>query len=500
MGATTTNDAAPASFTKASIAVDLGAESCRVSLLRWSNGTPHVELVHRVANGPIQAADGSLRWPLEQIVAGVEHGMRLCAELAPEGVQSVGVDGWAVDYVRLGDDRQPLEAPFCYRDERNQAAQIELHQRIADDRLREITGLQLQPLNTLYQLFADRLAGKPSGTCWLNLPEYLLSRWGGECVSEYTNATHTQMVDIRSRGWSKEILRAAGIDPETMPRIVPPGTILGTMVGPLAELPAFHDTLLIAPACHDTASAVAGIPASGEDWGYISCGTWSLVGTPVRSAKNSPQARELKLTNIGLDGEYLLLQKNMNGMWLIKQCMDAWAAQGSPWEIEGLCDAARTAPVPEALLDVDDPELYRLGDMPTRINRQRAAHGLIPMDESSAGAPAMASLIFHSLAARYAVLFEQIEVLAGKSIRRIYFIGGGSRNAFLRELTATATGKEVLAGSPESSTVGNFALQLAALTTSRGADMKRRLAATFARLICAHDLDAANRHEAVLTP
>ncbi len=500
MEATTTTDAAHASFTKASIAVDLGAESCRVSLLRWSNGTPYVELVHRVANAPIRAADGSLRWPLEEIIAGVEHGMRLCAELAPEGIQSVGVDGWAVDYVRLGDDHQPLEAPFCYRDERNQAAQTELHRRISEDRLREITGLQLQPLNTLYQLFADGLACKPPGTCWLNLPEYLLVRWGGECVSEYTNATHTQMVDIRSRGWSKEILRAAGIDPETMPRIVPPGTILGTIAGPLAELPAFRDTLLIAPACHDTASAVAGIPASGEDWGYISCGTWSLVGTPVRSAKNSPQARELKLTNIGLDGDHLLLQKNMNGMWLLKQCMDAWATQGSSWEIETLCEAARTATAPDVLLDVDDPELYRLGDMPARINRQRDAHGLTLMDESSAGAPAMASLIFHSLAARYAALFKQIEILAGKSIHRIYFIGGGSRNAFLRELTARATGKEVLAGSSESSTVGNFALQLAALTTSRGADMKKRLAERFAQMICEHNVAMAERNDAVSAP
>jgi rhamnulokinase len=220
----------------------------------------------------------------------------------------------------------------------------------------------------------------------------------------------------------------------------------------------------------------------------------------VRSAKNGHRARELKLTNIGLDGDHLLLQKNMNGMWLIKQCMDAWAAQGPSWEIETLCDAARTTPAPEALLDVDDPELYRLGDMPARINRQRTANRLPLMDESSAGAPTMASLIFHSLAARYAALFTQIEIIAGKSIHRIYFIGGGSRNAFLRELTATATGKEVLAGSSESSTVGNFALQLAALTTSRGADMKKRLAERFAQMICEHNLQMSERNEAVSTP
>ncbi len=478
------NSVTPGSFTKASIAVDLGAESCRVSLLRWRDGTPRVKLVHRFANGPVQAADGSLRWPLEELVAGVEDGMRMCAELAPEGIQSVGVDGWAVDYVRLNEDLQPLEAPFCYRDERNEAAQIELHGRIAEERLQEITGLQLQSLNTVYQLVADRMAGKPPGRCWLNLPEYMLARWGGECVSEYTNATHTQMVDLSSRGWSREILRAAGIAAETMPRIVPPGTILGVLAGPLADLPAFNETLLIAPACHDTASAVAGIPASGEDWGYISCGTWSLVGTPVRSAKNSPRARELRLTNIGLDGEHLLLQKNVNGMWLIKQCMDAWAAQGRSWEIAALCEGAREVAALQGLLDVDDPELYRLGEMPARINRQRSAQGLSLLDESPAGGPAMASLIFHSLASRYAAIFAQIEEAGCKTIHRIYMIGGGSRNALLRELTEAATGREVVAGSPESSTVGNFALQLAALTASGGGETKRRLARGFAEMIC----------------
>ncbi len=466
------------------MAVDLGAESCRVSLLRWVDGAPSVELVYRFANGPVVAEDGTLRWPLDAIVAGVEHGMGLCAERAHEGIQSVGVDGWAVDYVRLDEDGTPLELPFCYRDERNERAQARLHELISSDRLREITGLQLQPLNTLYQLHADRLAAKPAATRWLNLPEYLLARWGGECVSEYTNATHTQMVDLRSRSWSAEILQAARIAPETMPPIVPPGTILGALSGPLAQLAAFRDTLLVAPACHDTASAVLGIPACGDDWGYISCGTWSLVGTPIATAKNTLRERELGFTNMGLDGERLLLQKNINGMWLIRQCMDSWAAQGSPWEIGALCDAARTAPLPEMLLNVDDPDLLRMGDMPARINAQLQARGASAMDMSPAGAPAMAALIFRSLAARYAELFQQLEALTAKSIRRVYIVGGGSRNGFLRELTAAASGNEVLAGSAESSTVGNLALQLAALTAAGGAETKRALTEKYAAILC----------------
>ena len=477
------SSAAPGGFTQASIAVDLGAESCRVSLLRWVGATPHMELVHRFANGPVRAEDGTLRWPLHDIVAGVEHGTRLCAERANEGIQSVGVDGWAVDYVRLDENGEPLQPAFCYRDERNDAAQQALHERISPDRLREITGLQLQSLNTLYQLYADRLAEKPSGTLWLNLPEYLLARWSGERVSEYTNATHTQMVDLESRGWSSEILQVAKIDAATMPRIVPPGTILGPMSGPLAQLPAFRATQIVAPACHDTASAVAGIPALGDDWGYVSSGTWSLVGMPVKVAKNSIRAREQKFTNIGLDGDRLLLQKNVNGMWLIKQCVDAWAEQGTHWEIAALCEAARTAVVPDVLLDVDDPELLRMGSMPERIRAQVVARGEPPIDISPAGAAAMASLIFRSLAARYAELFEQMEALTGKSIRRIFFVGGGSRNAFLRELTAAASGKQVFVGSAESSTVGNFALQLAALTPPGGTRTKREIAASYAAML-----------------
>lgn len=468
--------------TRASVAVDLGAESCRVSLLRWANGLPHMQLVHRFANGPVLAPDGTMRWPLDQILSGVDHGLRLCAELAPEGIRSLGVDGWAVDYVRLDVSGNPLEAPFCYRDERNAAAADQLHQRISPDRLREITGLQLQPLNTLYQRFADHLAAKPDGAVWLNLPEYLLHRWGGRPVAEYSNATHTQMIDLQTRHWSPEILQTAELPPATMPEIVCAGTLVGKLRGPLADLPAFADTALIAPACHDTASAVAGIPAAGEDWAYISLGTWSLVGTPVLQPCNGEEARAEQFTNLGLDRDRTLLQKNVNGMWLLKQCMLHWEEQGSPWEIAALCAAAELAPTPDTLLDVDDPELLKMGDMPARINTQRQTRDLTPLDESSAAAPAMASLIFHSLAARYATLLQQLERLSGKQFTRIYAVGGASRNAFLRRLTEEASGKPVLLGSPESSTVGNFALQLAALDASTAPSHER--AHRYAAMLC----------------
>ncbi len=454
--------------TRALIAVDLGAESCRVSLLRWEAGTPRIELVHRFANGPGAGADGHLRWPLRQIVEGVEDGLRRCAVIATEGVRALAVDGWAVDYVRVDGRGTPLDDPFCYRDERTTTAEAALHARISPERLRAITAVERLRINTLYQLVADRQMGLASGARWLNLPEFLLHRWGAEAVSEYTNATHTQMVAIDGRRWSEEILAAAGVDAATMPRLVPPGTVLGMLEGPLAELPAFRRTELIAPACHDTSSAVAGIPAEGEDWGYLSCGTWSLVGTLLTEPRNGLAVQAENFTNLGGVGESLCFHKNVNGMWLLRQCMAAWEAEGRAWEVGDLVAAAEGAEVAEGLLDVDDPELLLLGGMPERIAAQRMRRGLAEMDLSAEGAPAMALLIFRSLAARYGEVLASVERHTGKRLKRLYVVGGGSRNALLRRLTAEATGLEVVCGAAESSTVGNFAVQLAVLEGKAG--------------------------------
>jgi rhamnulokinase len=449
--------------TRPLIAVDLGAESCRVSMLSWQEGRPHIELVYRFPNGPVRHADGSLRWPLAQIVEGVELGLKRCAAAAPGGIRSIAVDGWAVDYVRLDAQGIPLEDPFCYRDERNIAAEESLHAKITTERMRELTGVQLQRLNTVYQLHADRLAGLDPGVGWLNLPEYMLARWGGTPVAEYTNATHTGMVELDHRVWSEEILAAAGIDCATMPTLVPPGTLLGKVSGQLAKLPAFLDTELIAPACHDTASAIAGIPVSGDDWAYISSGTWSLVGTVLERSCNWPSTRGDGFTNLGGVGNRICFHRNVNGLWILRQCMDAWAEAGGTWELQELLRQAELAVVPHGVLEVDEPDLLLPGRMPDRINGQRRLRGFSEMDESPAGAPVMTRLILEGLASRYRQVLERVAAISGKTLRRLCVVGGGSRNALLQRLTAEETGLELHLGSPESSTIGNFAVQLAAL-------------------------------------
>lgn len=450
---------------RASIAVDLGAESCRVSLLRWHNGVPEITLVHRIANGPVER--NGLRWPLESIENGIDEGLRRCAELAPEGIRSIAVDGWAVDYVRLDEHNHPLDDPFCYRDERTIATEQEVLHKISPERMRELTGIQIARINTLYQLCADVASGLQPGKLWLNLPEYMLTRWGAEPFSEYTNATHGQLIDLHSRTWSAEIFSTAGLDVNRAAKLVPPGTRVGKLRGPLAQLPALRDTELIAPACHDTASAIAGIPAEAKDWAYISSGTWSLIGMLLDTPCATAEAVADGFTNLGAIGGRICFHKSLNGMWLLKQCMDTWAAAGSVFTVEELVAAAEREPRSAALLDVADEQLGLVGNMPARINAQLRANGHAPLDESPAAAPRMAALIFQSLAAAYAAALERLRQYTGRRPSEIVIVGGGGRNELLCRLTAERTGLPVRRGAPESSTIGNFAVQLAAL---EGAD------------------------------
>jgi rhamnulokinase len=231
-----------------------------------------------------------------------------------------------------------------------------------------------------------------------------------------------------------------------------------------------RDTELIAPACHDTASAIAGIPTHAEHWAYISSGTWSLIGALLAAPCNSPAALADDFTNLGAIGNRICFHKAVNGMWLLKQCMDTWAAAGTSFTIEELVRLASLEPEPTALLDVADPELGLVGNMPTRINAQLRMHGHAPLDESPAGAARMAALIFHGLAAAYAGALEELRRHTGHQPTEIVVVGGGCRNDLLCRLTAERTGLPVRRGAPESSTIGNLAVQLAALEGVSPAD------------------------------
>jgi rhamnulokinase len=260
--------------------------------------------------------------------------------------------------------------------------------------------------------------------------------------------------------------------------VVPPGTLVGKLAGPLASLPAFQDTQLIAPCCHDTASAIAGIPDAADDWAYISSGTWSLVGTLLNEPDNTQPARDENLTNFGGAGGRILFHKNVNGMWLLRNCLDAWREAGHEWTFEELLPLAEAQPTPQHLINVDAPDLLLPGNMPARINRQLAAEGQPALSEAPDDAPAMTALILHSLAARYEQVLSAIAAITGKQLRKVYIVGGGSRNEVLNRLTAKATGLEVVRGAAESSTLGNFAVLMAALETSADAQSIAEWAST----------------------
>jgi len=447
---------------KALVAVDLGAQSCRVSLLRWNEDHPEIEVVHRYANAP-HSMNGDLRWSLDAIFEGIMAGLYACAVRAPEGIASVAIDGWAVDYVRLDCKGDPVALPFCYRDARTEESEVEVHSIMPAASLYALTGIQIMRLNTLYQLYADKLAGEDVHTPWINLPEFMTYRLCGKRASEYTNATHTGLVQLGTHSWCPEIFNALGLDVEAAPQIVAAGTILGPLTGDLARLPAFRDTQVILPACHDTASAVAAIPAVGDDWAFISSGTWSLVGTVLNAPCVTGEACAQNFTNLGGVSGRISFLKNVNGLWLLRQCMDEWELQGFNISFEDIVSRCASLPAPPALINVDEPELMLPGNMLGKINSQLERVGQPHFTVNHSNILLVANTIFHSMARRYAEVLSATGKITGRKLRRLFIVGGGSKNRLLNRLTAERTGLEIVLGSPESTTIGNFAVQMAAL-------------------------------------
>jgi rhamnulokinase len=280
-------------------------------------------------------------------------------------------------------------------------------------------------------------------------------------VAEYTNATHTGLVDLETGDWSRELFARLGLAIEAAPPIVPAGSCVGRVTGDLAALPAFADTCLIAPACHDTASAIAAITADLAHTAYIVSGTWSLVGTVVERPISNAEALRAGFTNQGAAAGGYCFHTNVNGMWMLKQCIDAWCAEGREIDLPTLIAKAADGHEIPGLIDVDAAPLMLAGEMPSRINSQLAGRGYATIDDVQGNEPVFARVIFASLAKRYASVLKHLEELTGRSFQSITILGGGSRNSLLSSLTEASTGLPVFAGEAEGSTLGNFAVQLA---------------------------------------
>jgi rhamnulokinase len=422
-------------------AVDLGAASGRVVAGLVDGYRIDLREVHRFPNAAVEG-DGHLRWDLNalygQVLAGLAHF---------GDAESVGIDTWGVDYGLLDADGRLLAAPISYRDARTADVAERVHQVVAVEDMYAITGTQFLPFNTVYQLMAEQQGPLWSQASHAVLIPDLLAYWlTGRLRSEVTNASTTGLLDIRSGAWSRHLLAALALPERLLPDLEEPGSTRGvTETG----------TPVVTVGSHDTASAVVGVPATAEEFAYISCGTWSLVGLELDHPVLTPGAQKSNFTNeLGVDGRTRFL-RSVGGLWLLQECLGEWGAV----DVEGLLHAAARRPRGGPLIDVTDQDLIPPGDMPSRISAVALGPG------SSMERPAIVRCILDSLASAYAEALEQASVLTAKRIDVVHIVGGGSQNGLLCQLTADATERPVLAGPAEATAFGNVAVQ----ARSRGA-------------------------------
>ncbi len=442
------------------VAVDFGAESGRLVLCRWDGSEGSLEEIHRFPNAA-STVDNHLVWDLERLWSEVLQGLSKAAAKTGGKIDSVGVDGWGVDYVLLDAKGQRIGPAFCYRDARNEPTMAKVYARIPQQRIYEITGIQFMPFNTIYQLSAHKAEFPEQweqAASWLTLPEYFQFRLSGVAAQEYTEASTTQMLDVRTRAWSPEIAAALGLDVAKFPRIVQSGTILGKLLPDVGRKVGLTETQVIAPACHDTGSAVAGIPFPHEGLVFISSGTWSLVGTVLLDPVVRTSEGRSFTNEGGVAGSVRFLQ-NVIGLWLLQECLREWNAKGLTLTAAGLAEQCMETPPDGPYFHADETAFLAPGNMVERINA-----GLRTAGFAEERRPAeLAAIIFRSLAKRYAAVVKELGRLSGKSIKRICIVGGGVKNEALNRLTELLTGVEVVRGPSESTAAGNIAVQIAAM-------------------------------------
>lgn len=465
------------------LAVDIGAESGRVMAAHWEGRGLRLEEVHRFPNGVIELA-GTLRWNLPGLLEAVREGLRAAGARWPGEIASVGVDTWALDYVLLSRSGEMLGMPFCYRDGRTRGMVDELCRRVPRGEVFGSTGLQFMEINTLCQWMAhhrDSPEMLEAAAGFLMVPDWIHACLCGERAVEFTNATTTQFLDPRRRGWATGLLERLGLPTRSLGLLVEPGTRLGNLRGPVGDASGLGAVPVIAPATHDTASAVVGVPAARTgraDWAYISSGTWSLVGFEAGAPVLSGEALRLNVTNEGGFGGTWRVLKNVMGLWLVQQCRRRFAAAGGLSDYGALVAAASRAPAWRSLIDPDAPGFLNPPDMPEAIREACRRTGQ-PVPE---GEGEVVRCALDSLALKYAVVLRQLEGLAGERFREVHVVGGGSRNDLLNALTAEVTGLPVVAGPVEATALGNALVQLHALGEVDGLGGMRALVSEGAEL------------------
>jgi rhamnulokinase len=438
------------------VACDLGAESGRVVLGRLREGKVELEEVHRFPNGAVRIA-GSLRWDILRIFEELKIGLR---KVAARGlaVRSLSVDSWGLDYVLTGAGQPMLSLPYTYRDVRNDGPFAAVLRSPGPEVVFAETGIQFMAINTLYQLIAERehnprvlaLADR-----FLMIADYLNFLFSGVAAVEESLASTTQIYNPVTHRWSDRLAEIFDLPSHIFPPLVAPGTKLGPLLPELAAETGLVGVDVVATCSHDTGAAVAAVPAQGEEWAYLSSGTWSLIGVELPQPLLDDAARTHNFTNEAGFGGTTRFLKNIVGLWLLQECRRTWALAGTELAYWTLAVEAEAAEPFRSLINPNDPRFLKPDDMPGKIAAYCRGTGQ-PVPETPGQ---FTRCIYESLALLYRRTLDEIEVVTGRRIRRLHIVGGGSQSALLSRFAANATGRMVLAGPVEATALGNVLIQ-----------------------------------------
>jgi rhamnulokinase len=441
-------------------AIDLGAQSGRVAVGRFDGARLSVSEVHRFPNVPVRTRN-TLSWDILRLYQDVIDGLRAAAREAGR-VDSVAADSWAVDFGLIDRNGRLLQNPVHYRDERRARAVDGVLAEVPARDLYERTGIQLMPINTVFELgamVAERDPALEAAETLLLIPDLMHYWLCGARTSELTNATTTQCFDPRAGTWAFDVLERLDVPTRVLPEVVQPGTRLGPLSDRIADETRLGDTVVVAVATHDTGSAVAAVPFLAPSSAFISAGTWSLVGVEVQQPVIGDASFAANLTNEGGVGSTFRLLRNVTGLWLLHECRRAWALEGHDYSFDQLVALAKEASPLRSLVEPNDLAFSDQGDMPARI-RAFCAHTGQP-EPIEPGA--VIRCILESLALKHAQTIDVLGSVTGTSPAEIHLVGGGSRNELLCRWTASAAGLPVLAGPEEATLLGNLLVQAMSL-------------------------------------
>lgn len=441
------------------IAVDLGAESGRVMIGTIANDKLTLKECHRFPNGPYEAADGSLHWDWDKLMGEIKTGLKKAIPQCSGRPAGIGVDTWGVDFGLIGPDGKLLDDPYNYRDSRTDGMMDIAFEKMGKRAVYDNTGIQFMQLNSVYQLLSMRLSDHPllrkAKTLLFvaDLISYLLC---GRAYAEYTFASTSQMMDMKTGKWSDAIIKGLDLPGHLLPEIMPTGTVVGKLTPEICAELGCDPVPVIATAAHDTGSAVAGVPAKkGTSWAYLSSGTWSLMGIETPHAIINDKTFEYQFTNEGGVNNTIRLLKNIMGLWIVQECRRQWQREGAELSYAELTKMAAEAKPFAAKIDPDYKEFLAPCDMPARINEYLKSTGQQPITDKGQ----MVRVILESLARKYGQVLGMLEDLQGKKIDVLHIVGGGIQNELLNQFTADATGCKVITGPVEATASGNIVVQ-----------------------------------------